>query len=130
MKKKKLTPEAIFDKLDENLSKIVSDIYVKYIQHKDYYEKGNEEDSEILIRDDPIDWRYFVYYHNDNPIAFTELITYNKHLITGQFAWDYEDPKLSAGIHTQYFEINYFRKIGYRYDYLCPGYETVCIWKN
>ena len=36
-------------------------------------EKNNEKESEEFYRDDPIDWRYFVYYHNDNHIAFTEL---------------------------------------------------------
>ena len=93
LNKKNITVK-IFDKLDKNLSAIVSDIYIKYIKHKDYYEKGNEEDSEIFIKDDPIDWKYFIYYHQNAPVAFTELKVFaSKHVVTGQFAWDYENPK-------------------------------------
>tara|TARA_Y100000310_G_scaffold311396_1_gene357622 strand:+ start:208 stop:975 length:768 start_codon:yes stop_codon:yes gene_type:complete len=68
-------------------------------------------------------------YHNGKIIAFSLLRIYPVP-VSLQFAWNYADPRMSVGIHTQHFEINYFRKIGYRYDYLCPGYEVACLWKT
>ena len=94
--------------------------YRGYDDHLDFRETcKHEPENKRIVR----------VYHQGKIIAFSILRIYPIP-VSLQFAWDYEYPKLSAGIHTQYFEINYFRKIGYRYDYLCPGYETVCIWKK
>ena len=121
----------IFDKLDDNLRNIVSDIYIKYIKHKDYYEKGNEENSEILIRDDPIDWKYFIYYYKDTPVAFTELIEFaDEHVLTGQFAWDYNNPKLSLGTYATLFEIKWAIEKGYKKYHLSYAYEESSMYKS
>ena len=130
LNKKDITVK-IFDKLDKNLSAIVSDIYIKYIKHKDYYEKGNEENSEILIRDDPIDWKYFIYYYKDTPVAFTELIEFaDEHVLTGQFAWDYSNPKLSLGTYATLFEIKWAIEKGYKKYHLSYAYEESSMYKS
>ena len=121
----------IFDKLDNNLRNIVSDIYKKYIQHKDYYEKGNEDDSEIFIRDDPISWKYFIYYYNNVPVAFTELEVFtDEHVLAGQFAWDYSNPKLSLGTYATLFEIKWAIEKGYKKYHLSYAYEESSMYKS
>lgn len=97
--------------------------YQKYRGYDDHL------DFKETCKHEPENKRIVRVYYQGKIIAFSILRIYPIP-VSLQFAWDYEDPKLSTGIHTQYFEINYFRKIGYRYDYLCPGYETVCIWKK
>ena len=130
LNKKDITVK-IFDKLDKNLSAIVSDIYIKYIKHKDYYEKGNEEDSEIFIKDDPIDWKYFIYYHQNAPVAFTELKVFaSKHVVTGQFAWDYKNPKLSLGTYATLFEIKWAIENKCKKYYLSYSYEKSSMYKS
>ena len=128
LKNKEITVKT-FTELTDELTETLASIYRKYIRHKKFYEKNNEKESEEFYRDDPIDWRYFVYYHNDNPIAFTELITYNKHLITGQFAWDYEDPKLGMGSYATLYEIKWALDNGFNKYYLSYAYENSSLYK-
>ena len=119
-----------YDKLPWHLEDDIANIYKKYIQHKNYYEVNNEKESEEFMRDDPIDWKYFVYYQDNKPIAFTELITFNKHLVTGQFAWDYEDPKLGMGSFATLYEIKWALDNGYNKYYLSYAYENSSMYKS
>ena len=52
----------IFDELTDELENTLASIYKKYIRYKNFHETNNEEESEEFYRDDPIDWKYFVYY--------------------------------------------------------------------
>ena len=108
---------------------ILADIYKKYIRHKQFYEKNNEKESEEFMRDDPLDWKYFVYYHKGKPVAFTELMVLGKHLITGQFAWDYENEKLGLGTYATLFEIKWCLDNNIDKYYLSYAYENASSYK-
>ena len=130
LRKKDIRVE-IHDKLDDALFITISDIYKKYIQYKKYYEKDYEEESEIFEKEDYIDWKYFIYYYKDKPIAFTELKVFDsKHVLTGQFAWDYENPKLGMGTYATLYEIDWSIKNKCKKYYLSYGYEKSNIYKS
>ena len=130
LRKKDIRVE-IHDKLDDALFITISDIYKKYIQYKKYYEKDYEEESEIFEKEDYIDWKYFIYYYKDKPIAFTELKVFDsKHVLTGQFAWDYENHKLGKGTYATLYEIDWSIKNKCKKYYLSYGYEKSNIYKS
>ena len=130
LRKKDIRVE-IHDKLDDALFITISDIYKKYIQYKKYYEKDYKEESEIFEKEDYIDWKYFIYYYKDKPIAFTELKVFDsKHVLTGQFAWDYENPKLGMGTYATLYEIDWSIKNKCKKYYLSYGYEKSNIYKS
>ena len=97
----------IVDKVDNETKKQQAEVYRKYVRHKNYHEEGNEEESEdfFIFRDDPINWKTFLYYHGDKLIAFTEFFDFGKQILTGQFAWDYENYKLGVGTFATLSEI-------------------------
>ena len=109
---------------------VLADIYKKYIRHKKFYEKNNEKESEEFMRDDPLDWKYFVYYHEGKPVAFTEFMVLGKHLITGQFAWDYENEKLGLGTYATLSEIRWSINNGLHKYYLSYAYENASAYKS
>ena len=130
LRKKDIRVE-IHDKLDDALFITISDIYKKYIQYKKYYEKDYEEESEIFEKEDYIDWKYFIYYYKDKPVAFTELKVFDsKHVLTGQFAWDYENPKLGMGTYATLYEIDWSIKNKCKKYYLSYGYEKSSVYKS
>ena len=130
LRKKDIRVE-VHDKLDDTLFVTISDIYKKYIRYKKFYEKDYEEESEIFEKEDYIDWKYFIYYHKDKPIAFTELKVFDsKHVLTGQFAWDYQHPKLGMGTYATLYEIDWSIKNKCKKYYLSYGYEKTSIYKS
>ena len=130
LRKKDIRVE-IHDKLDDALFITISDIYKKYIQYKKFHEKDYEEESEIFEKEDYIDWKYFIYYYKDKPIAFTELKVFDsKPVLTGQFAWDYENPKLGMGTYATLYEIDWSIKNKCKKYYLSYGYEKSNIYKS
>ena len=130
LRKKDIRVE-VHDKLDDALFITISDIYKKYIQYKKYYEKDYEEESEIFEKEDYIDWKYFIYYYKDKPIAFTELKVFDsKHVLTGQFAWDYENPKLGMGTYATLYEIDWSIKNKCKKYYLSYGFEKSSVYKS
>ena len=130
LRKKDIKVE-IHDKLDDALFITISDIYKKYIQYKKYYEKDYEEESEIFEKEDYIDWKYFIYYYKDKPIAFTELKVFDsKHVLKGHFACYYENPKLGMGTYATLYEIDWSIKNKCKKYYLSYGYEKSNIYKS
>ena len=130
LRKKDITVK-VYDKLDDALFTIVSNIYKKYIQYKKFHEKDFEEESEIFEKKDYIDWKYFIYFYKDKPVAFTELKVFNsKHVLTGQFAWDYQNPKLGMGTYATLNEIDWSIKNKYKKYYLSYGYEKTSVYKS
>ena len=110
---------------------LLSTIYKKYIKYRNFYEEGFESDSEVFEKKDYIDWKYFIYYHKDTPVAFTEFKVFdNKHVLSGQFAWDYENPKLGLGTYATLYEIDWSYKNKYKNYYLSYGYETTSKYKS
>lgn len=121
----------IHNKLESNFFITISDIYKKYIQYKNFHEKDYEEDSEVFEKQDYIDWKYFIYYHNDKPVAFTEIKVFdNGQVLTGQFAWDYQNPKLGLGKYATLYEIDWAIKNNYSKYYLSYGYENTSLYKS
>ena len=130
LRKKDITVE-VHDKLDDALFTTISSIYKKYIKHKKFHEKDFEEESEFFKKEDNIDWKYFIYYFQNKPIAFTEIKVFDsKHVLTGQFAWDYENPKLSIGTYATLYEIDWSIKNKCKKYYLAYGYEKSNIYKS
>ena len=82
------------------------------------------------MRDDPIDWKYFVYYYKERPIAFTEAMMEGEHFMTGQFAWDYENDKLGMGTYATLHEIKYCIDNNYKYYYFSYSYENSSKYKS
>ena len=75
--------------------------------------------------------KYFIYYFQNKPIAFTEIKVFDsKHVLTGQFAWDYENPKLSIGTYATLYEIDWSIKNKCKKYYLAYGYEKSNIYKS
>ena len=110
---------------------LLSEIYKKYVKYRNFYEEGFESDSEVFEKKDYIDWKYFIYYHKDTPVAFTEFKVFdNKHVLSGQFAWDYENPKLGLGTYATLYEIDWSYKNKYKNYYLSYGYETTSKYKS
>ena len=130
LRKKDITVE-VYNKLDDALFTTISSIYKKYIKHKKFHEKNFEEESEFFKKEDNIDWKYFIYYFQNKPIAFTEIKVFDsKHVLTGQFAWDYENPKLSIGTYATLYEIDWSIKNKCKKYYLAYGYEKSNIYKS
>ena len=130
LRKKDITVK-VFDKLDDKLFCIISDIYKKYVRYKKFHEKDYEEDSEVFEKEDYIDWKYFIYYYKNKPVAFTELKVFNsKHVLTGQFAWDYENPKIGMGTYATLYEIDWSIKNKCKKYYLSYGYEKTSLYKS
>jgi len=110
---------------------LLSTIYKKYVKYRNFYEEGFESDSEVFEKKDYIDWKYFIYYYKDTPVAFTEFKVFdNKHVLSGQFAWDYENPKLGLGTYATLHEIDWSYKNKYKNYYLSYGYETTSKYKS
>lgn len=110
---------------------LLSTIYKKYIKYRNFYEEGFENDSEVFEKKDYIDWKYFIYYYKNTPVAFTEFKVFdNKHVLSGQFAWDYENPKLGLGTYATLYEIDWSYKNKYKNYYLSYGYETTSKYKS
>jgi len=110
---------------------LLSTIYKKYVKYRNFYEEGFENDSEVFEKKDYIDWKYFIYYHEDTPVAFTEFKVFdNKHVLSGQFAWDYENPKLGLGTYATLYEIDWSIKNKCKNYYLSYGYETTSKYKS
>ena len=119
-----------FDKLPTYLIDDIAEIYKKYIRQKNYYEINNEKESEEFMRDDPIDWMYFVYFYKNKPIAFTEAMMVDNHFMTGQFGWDYENPKLGMGTYATLYEIKYCMNWNYQFYYFSYSYENSSAYKS
>ena len=100
-------------------------IFEKYVKHKGYDDHGSElVDKEYGNKD------YFVYMHNEKIIAYTQLTRFNKSVVAGEFAWDYENPELSLGTVAQNFECTLYQHIGFKYYYSSYAYENVCEYKS
>ena len=94
--------------------------------------------------------KFFIYYQNNEIVAFTKMQFYPIPMQTGyqvrpykgietyMFAWDYANPELRLGEVTLQHEIAWAKKYknpnggggqGYEYLYTGPGYERSSIYK-
>ena len=100
-------------------------IFEKYCKHKGYDDHGSQLVDKPYGNKD-----YFVYWHNNKIVAYTQLTRFRKSVVAGEFAWDYETPELSLGTYAQNFECNMYRDMRYLYYYSSYAYENVCEYKS
>lgn len=102
------------------------EIWEIYLEKKGF---DGDQPLERLFDLDPDKKIIVEVYDYDELVAFS-VIRIDPVPVSLQFAWTYHDPKLSLGIHCQYFEMQSLLDLGFEYDYVCPGYEDTCIWKS
>lgn len=100
-------------------------IYDKYIRHKGF------QDNSLTIDDMIQNSHGHIYYvYRNKIIAFTFYKIINGNYLSIEFAWDYEEPKLSIGHVSLYFETLFAKINRCRYMYLSSGYESCSIYKS
>ena len=128
LKKKHKIPSRIDFEIVEDLKNWdrYERIWDTYLEKKGFSKEFNLSD---LFKVNPNKKHVIEVYDYDEMVAFS-IIRKEPGPVSLQFAWTYHEPKLSLGIHCQYFELNYLKESGYKYNYVCPGYERTCIWKS
>lgn len=100
-------------------------IYRKYLIHKKYKDQSYSIDD--MIRNS----HGHIYYVADGKIvAFMFFKTINKALLAIEFAWDYENPKLSLGNVNIYYASLFARFKGCTHIYMSAGYESCSLYKS
>jgi hypothetical protein len=103
----------------------LEEIYKKYLAHKQY------KDQSYTIDDIIKNSHGHIYYVVEGKIvAFLFFKTINKALLAIEFAWDYEDPKLSLGNVSIYYASLLAKFKGCSHIYLSAGYESCSIYKS
>lgn len=93
----------------------LNDIFVKYCRYKKF--TSVMPIFEYQYTDKLID--ILGYYHEDKLVAFTLVRKLDKYNVENcQFAWDYNEPKLSLGIESLKNECAFYKTQGYHYMYL------------
>lgn len=127
-RKKHKIPSRVDFHVQRNLDNIdeYNKIFDIYLAKKGF---DKEHSVEKLFSLEPEKKVMLEVYDYDELVAFS-VIRLDPIPVSLQFAWNYHNPKLSLGIHCQYFELEYLRNEGYSHSYVCPGYEDTCIWKS
>jgi len=102
----------------------LQNIYNKYISYKGF------QDLSLTIDDMIANSHGHIYYVYDNRIigfSFYKIISSN--YLSIEFAWDYENPKLSLGHTSIYFESLFAKSQRCKYMYLSAGYEKCSLYK-
>lgn len=101
-------------------------IYKSYLKQKGY---ARDIDLEQFIG-----YQLLLYKYSGKVIGATVFKVYEqgdkKDMVSYQFIWDYQEPRLSLGKVAQYFEVEYAKEIGCKYVYLLGGYEESSIYKS
>ena len=128
--KKRKYPERISfqfrSALDTNLDHL-DPVWERYVEYKGFLKNNSDFRSSLSL--DPQNKIILELYDYDELVAFS-IIRIEPGPVSLQFAWTYHDPKLSLGILSQRFEMEYLFSEGHEYHYVCPGYEKTCIWKS
>ena len=102
----------------------LQEIYNKYVEHKGF------RDLSLTIDDMIANSHGHIYYtHNNVIVAFTFYKIIGSNYLSVEFAWDYENPKLSLGHVSLYLESLFARTQRCRYMYLSAGYEKCSLYK-
>jgi len=99
------------------------EVYLKYIKIKQFedYKENLDSFNLAFCRDD---FQFLEYRQNNNLIGFCLVQPLGSSLISYQFCWDYENPKLSLGKFSQIKEVEYAKSL--KLDYVYIG----CIAEN
>lgn len=76
------------------------------------------------------EYRWLTYEKDEEVIGFVAYLFYSRSLVGVQFAWDYQEPKLSLGSVSTYQETILAQELGCRHYYLMGGYENDSIYKS
>lgn len=102
----------------------LQEIYSKYLKYKKF------QDLSLTIDDMIKNSHGHIYYTYENKIvAFSFYKILSGNYLSVEFAWDYENPKLSLGHVSLYFEALFAKIHRCRYMYLSAGYEKCSMYK-
>lgn len=111
--------------MTEEKKKRLQTIYDRYVRYKKF------RDNSLTIDDMIQNSHGHIYYvHQNRIVAFSFYKIIGKSYLSIEFAWDYEDPKLSLGHTSIYFEYLFAKKHRCNYMYLSAGYEECSIYKS
>jgi len=103
-----------------------NEIWETYLAFKGFEKKTDFKES---LDFEPENKKVIEIYDKDYLVAFS-IIRISPGPVSLQFAWNYHRPKISLGMVSQRFEMEYLKSRGFSHHYVCPGYETTCIWKK
>ena len=105
------------------------EVYLKYVKFKKFEDfKDNLKNfSAAFCRED---FQFLEYRQNSNLIGFCLVQPLGSSLISYQFCWDYENPKLSLGKFSQIQEVEYAKKINAKYVYIGCIAELEGLYKS
>ena len=112
--------------LSEGNIKKLQPIYDKYLSKKGFKRPiplKNFQDMFVIIyeyQNKCIGANIFKLYEQINKVA----------MVSYQFIWDYEEPKLSLGNVSQYYEHKYAEMMKADYIYILGGYESTSKYKS
>lgn len=99
-------------------------IYEKYIQYRNFK-------YDLSIEDIVANSHGHIYYVYQNKIVAFSFYRQIKNSLLGiEFAWDYEEPKLSLGHINIYYNAMLAKMKKCKYFYLSSGYESCSIYKS
>lgn len=99
-------------------------IYEKYISHREY-------NYDLSIDDIIANSHGHIYYvYNSDIVAFAFYKKISDAHLGVEFAWDYQEPKLSLGHVNIHYNTLYAKMNRCKYMYLSSGYESCSIYKS
>lgn len=103
-------------------------VYQKYIKAKkfDDFENCIDEFRKKFCRDD---FYYLLYKQDSKLIGFCIVQPLGKNLVSYQFCWDYENPKLSLGKFSQIQEVKFAESLCADYVYIGCVAELEGVYK-
>lgn len=102
----------------------LKEIYKKYLAYKGYKEQS------YTIEDMISNSHGHIYYTYENKIiGFLFFKIVNKSFLAVEFAWDYENPKLSLGNVSMYYASQLARFKKCTHIYMSAGYESCSAYK-
>lgn len=111
--------------VSEEVLKRLEPIYEKYVAKHGF--------KRTIDLKDFLGYDCLLYYHEEKLVGATIYKMYRdvtgRAFVSYQFLWDYEDPKLSLGSVSQYFECNVAQIFRCDHVYLLGGYESASAYK-
>jgi arginyl-tRNA--protein-N-Asp/Glu arginylyltransferase len=110
----KLSSHVLLTIQDFEISELQS-LYKEYCNYKKFKSVMPIFDSEFTDPKNDV----IGYYNNQQLVAFSLLRRFdNENVEAVQFAWNYNNPKLSLGINSLKSECAVYKELGFRYLYL------------
>ena len=107
----------------------VYEIYVKYCKHKNFGDMLDKEDV-VKYFSDIFSSLLIHFYHKGKLVAITKISIWATSAFAEFFWWDYEQPDLSLGKLSFYYEAEEIKKLGFKFLYMGLGYNSDSIYKS